>query len=254
MSVEIVSEQSPKGMSTGKKWLIGCGGCLTLLVVLAIVVVVLISNGWNALQKGSNESVKKLFGDSYNAEGYLAFGLPLNKPVNGSMVMMLSSDQSTMIFALDTEGLGQRLSLLEKTDDKALQEFFSALGKDFLKNSQASQSSTGKFEGLEFQKPHFVTLSAQKNVQKRYPVVYAVMETKKNEQTTYIPVTAALIPVSHQRAVLLLALSPLQSSTVAGTNFESVQKTLEAKLNVVVKDSELDDRLLSITTADKPAH
>ncbi|WP_303674922.1 hypothetical protein [Vampirovibrio chlorellavorus] len=248
MSVEIVSDQSPKGMSTGKKWLIGCGGCLTVLIILAVVAGVAISTTWNNLQKGSSESVKKLFGESYNSAGYLAFGLPLNKPVNGSMVMMMSTDQSTMIFALDTEGLGQELSLLQKTDDKALQAFFNGLGKDFLKNSQASQSSTGKFEGLEFQKPHFVTLSAQK----RYPVVYAVMETKKNEQTTYIPVTAALIPVSNQRAVLLLALSPSQSSTVAGTPFEAVQKELEEKLNQLVKDSELDDRLLS-TMAEKAA-
>lgn len=248
MSVEIVSDPSPKGMSTRKKWLIGCGGCLGVLVVLAVIAVVAISTGWNSLQKGSSESVKKLFGKSYDSAGYLAFGMPLNKPVNGSMVMMMSSDQSVMIFALDTDGLGQQLSLLQKADEKALQDFFNALGKDFLKNSQASQSSTGKFQGLEFQKPHFVALSAQK----RYPVVCAVMETKKNEQTTYIPVTAALIPVSNQRAVLLLALSPSQSSTVAGTNFEAVQKELEAKLKQLVKDSELDDRLLS-TSAEKAA-
>ncbi len=231
-----------------KLLIIGCGGCLGILIVLAVVVGIAISTGWNSLQKGSSESVKKLFGESYNSEGYLAFGMPLNKPVNGSMVMMMSTDQSAMIFALDTDGLGHELSLLQQSDDKALQEFFNGLGKDFLKNSQASQSSTGKFQGLEFQKPHFVTLSAQK----RYPVVYAVMETKKNEQITYIPVTAGLIPVSNQRAVLLLALSPTQSSTVADTNFEAVQKELEEKLNLLVKDSELDDRLLS-TTAEKAA-
>lgn len=248
MSVEIASDQSPKGMSTGKKWLIGCGGCLTVLVVLAIVAVVLVSNGWNALQKGSSESVKKLFGDSYNSEGYLAFGMPLNKPVNGSMVMMMSTDQSVMIFALDTAGLGQQLSLLQKADDKALQTFFDTVGKDFVNSAQARQGATGKFQGLTFQKPHFVTLSAQK----RYPVVYAVMETEKQGQTTFVPVTAAFIPESTDHGVLLLALSPTQSSTVADTNFESVQKGLEEKLNVLVKDSELDDRLLS-TTAEQAA-
>lgn len=244
MSVEIVSEQSSKGMSTGKKWLIGCGGCLGILIVLAVVAGIAISTGWNSLQKGSNESVKKLFGESYNSDGYLAFGMPLNKPVNGSMVMMMASDQSTMIFALDTAD--RQLSLLQKADDKALQTFFDTVGKDFVNTAQTRQGATGKFQGLTFQKPHFVTLSGRK----RYPVVYAVMKTEKQGQATYIPVTAALIPVSSQRAVLLLALSPTQSSTVAETNFESVQKELEEKLNLLVQDSELDDRLLP-TTAEK---
>ncbi len=246
MSVEIVSDPSPKGMSTRKKWLIGCGGCLGVLVVLAVIAVVAISTGWNSLQKGSSESVKKLFGESYNSEGYLAFAIPWGKPAEANLVMMLSSDQSTLIIAQDKVGLKPQWAV--KADDKAFQAFFETVGKIMAQASQTQQGIPGTLRGLEFQKPHFVTLNAQKC----YPVVYGVIEKEKQGQPVFVPVTAAFIPESVEGGVLLLAFSPSQSSQSADTNFESVQKSLEEKLNLLVKDSELDDRLLP-TTAEKAA-
>src|SRR5687767_14657693 len=102
----MVNPENPEqkqGMSTKKKWLIGCGGCLGVLLVLAIVISILAGLGFNKLKDVSSQSVQNVFGSSFKPAPYMAFGLPLAQKNLKNMVMMIDQGSGVTIFAVDTE-------------------------------------------------------------------------------------------------------------------------------------------------------
>lgn len=238
MSTEVVSEQ-PKGMSTRKKWLIGCGGCLGVLVVLTVIIVVAASMGWDALQKASGGSVKAIFGESYDTTGYTAMGLPLNQAQVKNMALLLSNDRSSMIFAIDTQASQAEVDILESGNQEQLQAYFKGLAGQFLKSS-ASQSSS-KLRDIQFAEPHYATLEAGK----RYPIVYATVEGESKGKVIYMPCVVALLPETGNRVVSLISMAPKAASETPLPSFKDDQTQLDAELSRLIKDSELDDRLVS---------
>ena len=93
----VVSES--QGMSTKKKWIIGCGGCLVVVVIIGIILAVLIGKGVTDFMKNSDETSKAVFGETL-PEGYMTFGLPIpSKDGKVHMAMLVSKDGDTMVMA-----------------------------------------------------------------------------------------------------------------------------------------------------------
>lgn len=244
MSTEVVSEE-PKGMSTRKKWLIGCGGCLGLFVILTLIIVVAASMGWDALQKASGGSVKAIFGESYDTTGYTTMGLPLNQKQVKNMAMLLSNDQGSMIVAIDTQASQAEVDILESGNPEQLQAYFKGLGGQFLKSS-ASQGRS-KLRDIQFAEPHY----AQLENGKRYPIVYATVEGENKDKMIYMPCVVVLVPETGNRVISLISLAPKAASETPLPSFKEDQAQLDAELSRLIKDSELDERLVSVKTPTK---
>lgn len=240
MTTEVVSEQ-PGGMSTRKKWLIGCGGCLGAMVVLALIIGIVLFMGWNALQKASGDSIKDIFGPAYDTTGYTAFGLPVNQKNFKRVAMLLSKDGSTMIFAIDTVGTASEVKILQSGTQEQLDAYFKAMGHQFLKGASA-QSSTSKLRDVQFSEPHYARLD---DSGKHYPVVYATVEGASKGKVGFVPGVFVMIPEANNEIVAMVALAPKATAQEPLPSFKEDQAQLEAELARMIKDSELDDRLLS---------
>lgn len=242
MTVELVSEKPPGGMSTRKKWFIGCGGCLGLIIVITVVLVMALSMGWNALQKASGDSVKNIFGPTYDSSGYMAVGLPFNQPDIKNLALLIATDQSSLVFAFDTVGDPAQLEVLQNGTQEQLQAYFKKLTEQFLKND-AAKANSSRLQDLQFSNAHYVSV----NGNKRYLVVRtAVQTTSGDNQATFMPGSVALLPQAENRMVALIALAPKAAVEEILPDFKECQTELDAELGRLIEDSELDDRLLPI--------
>ncbi|WP_373531017.1 hypothetical protein [Vampirovibrio sp.] len=241
MSVELVSSEQPGGgMSTRKKWLIGCGGCLGLLAVISVVLVIAMSMGWNALQKASGGSVKNIFGSTYPASGYVAMGLPLNQPKMKNLAVLIATDQSSVVLAFDTEASPAEMKVLQHGSKAQLQAYFKTLAAQLLKTA-AAQASSSRLQELQFTNPRPVTVAGNK----QYTVVDTTVQTTGQQAvTTVMPGAVALLPQANNRVVGLVALAPNAAAESVSPSFGEEQTRLATELNEMIQDSELDDRLL----------
>lgn len=239
MSTELVNEPS-QGMSTRKKWLIGCGGCLGLIVILAIIITIIVAMGWDALNKASGQSVKEIFGPSYNSSGYTAMGLPLGQPKTKNMAMLIGPDGSSIIFAIDTISSPEQEKVLLSQNPAMAQQFFSRMGSEFIANPSA-RSGASKLRSIQFDTPHYISLGPHKS----YPVVYAIVEAKRSGKTSFMPCVAVMVPEANHRLITLISMAPKAAAAEVKASFRDDQAELEAELGRLIKDSELDDRLVS---------
>lgn len=239
MTTGVVSEQ-PGGMSTRKKWLIGCGGCLGAMVVLTLIMGIALFMGWNALQKASGDSIKDIFGPSYDTTGYKAFGLPINQKNFKRVALLLSNDGSTIIFAIDTVGTPAEIKVLQNGTKEQLDAYFKTMGSQFLKGASA-QDRTSKLRDIQFAESHYAKLDGGKH----YPVVYMTVEGANKGKVGFIPGVFTLIPEASNEIVALVALAPKATAPEPLPSFKEDQALLEAELGRMIKDSELDDRLIS---------
>ena len=244
MSTEYVGEQPKSGMSTRKKWLIGCGGCLGLLALIGIMITVLVSMGWNTLQKVSGDSVKDIFGKSYDTSGYTALGLPLGEQVR--MAMLIAADQSSIIMAMETKAKPADYEKLMSSKPEVIQQYFEGMSEQFL--AQSSQgSSSAKIEELKLEALHFGKLPAGK----QYPIIYATAKTQSKGQIAYMPAVVVVIPEAQNKVVSLISTAPKSTTEDSAADFKADQKALETELDRVIRDSELDDRLVTEKSAAK---
>ncbi len=236
MSTELDAER-PQGMSTGKKWLIGCGGCLGLLVVIGIIAGILGFMGWNALQKASGDALKGIFGEKYDSTGYTAFAIPLGP--NNSMAMLMATNGSSMIMAMDTVAKPADHEKLLSGNATVIQEYFEGMSQQFMDQS-AKGSSSSKLEELKLENLHFGKVQGGK----QYPVIYATAKTESKGKTSYAPAVVTLIPEAKDHVVALVSMAILAASENPEADFKADQVRLEAELDRMIQESELDDRLL----------
>jgi hypothetical protein len=228
-------------MSTRKKWLIGCGACLGLIIVITVVLGIALSMGWSALQKASGDSVKNIFGPTYQASGYIAVGLPFNQPQIKNLAMLMATDKSSLVFAFDTVGNSSQLDVLQQGNQEQLQAYFKKMTEQFLE-IDAARGNSSRLQDLQFSNAHYVSLSDNK----RYLVVHAAIQTARNqEQLKFTPGTVALLPQAENRMVALIALAPRNATEEILPDFKDRQTELDAELGRLIQDSELDDRLLA---------
>lgn len=250
--------QPKQGMSTKKKWMIGCGGCLGVIIIGAIALAVLGSMGVNALKEASGSSVKEIFGASYKpeAEGYMAFGLPLKQGKFRSMAMMINGNRKLSVVAIDIDNLSDKPLLksgqqeLKKTIDTSdanerrnfLLVFEGALKQVSREIINSSRSGSSKIDDIQFQSTQFLSLDKSKLL----PVGNAVVETSQRGKIFYSPSVVAMAPEMDKTGnhVVCLVVTNLNSvSEDPNTDFSEAQKSLREEVLSIVKNSELDDRL-----------
>ncbi len=84
-----------------KKWLIGCGGCLGVVLIIAVVLGGLAYWGADSFMKGSSGAAEALFGET--PSGYTPmFGMSDDTGEGVSMVMMMSLDSGNLLIGLES--------------------------------------------------------------------------------------------------------------------------------------------------------
>lgn len=230
--------QPKQGMSTKKKWMIGCGGCLGVVIIGAIALAVLGSMGVNALKEASGSSVKEIFGPSYKPEaaGYMAFGLPLKQGKLRSMAMMISQARNLSVIAFDVNADALDTAVLKSGKPDQIAAYLKKTSEEI---TDSTRNSSSKIEGIEFKSVELLPLVKGKNL----AVGNAVVKASKRGAMAYMPSAVALIPEAGNHMVILVATDPNTASTDAGADFSEAQKSLRDEVSNIVKASELDDRL-----------
>jgi hypothetical protein len=228
-----------------KWWLIGCGGCLGVLVIISAALAVLAGMGVNALKEGSNGAVANIFGKSFQPVGYMPIGIPLGAISKRSevqnMVMLIDSSNHKVIFALDMPVSPSESMVFKSHDAKGLNTYFKQIGNTLISYSARGSSSGGsKFKDLTINASHFAKLPNGKEV----PVSSAIVEMEQRGNKVYSPAAVALIPEAGSRKIALFALGgngAVPSGT--GLDFKPGQRAMEKELLDIILASELDDRL-----------
>jgi hypothetical protein len=231
-----------QGMSTQKKWLIGCGGCLGVVVLVAAVVAALAGLGFNALKDVSNQSVQSMFGKSFNPDPYMAMGLPLEQKNLRNMVMLLNQQRGITIIGMDTELSETEADVLKSGDPKDIEAYLKRMGAQATASSGggSSQMRDVRFEGLT---------TVQLKNGKSFPLSRATVEAERRGTVSYSPAVAALLPQPDNRLVVLIALDPINAASKPDADLSHPQAALQTEVVRIVNDSELDDRLASAGAA-----
>lgn len=233
-------DSSPKsGMSTQKKWLIGCGGCLGVLVILAIVLTALAWFVGNAVKDVSNKSVQQIFGPNYKAEGYTAIGLPLGQANVKNMVLLINPQQGKTLVALDMAVSPSDMQVIKSGQQAQVKKYLETTSTQISQSSSARSGST-KVEDIRIDAIESVALQPGG---KQLPLANATVKAEQRKQISYSPAVAALIPEANNRMVVLIATDPQTSTTDNQADFSSQQKTLRDEVLQIIKDSDLDERL-----------
>lgn len=242
------TDLEPKPGSSKKKWIIGCGGCLGVVLILAVIAGVVANMGFNAMMQASNESVQKIFGASYKTPpGVQAIGFPIEKLSAESeiknMVLLMNQDDGEVMFAFDKNMNATEKKLLKDPDPKKVDDYLKSMGQMIISNSEQGSSSNKvrdiRFEGTEMKKA---------GNGKSFPMTIAVAQLERRGQIIYTPGVAAIIPEANDHLTVLFGMGGKDhASTDEKADFKAGQEALMAKIVNLINVSELDDRLQTST-------
>ncbi len=103
-----------------KKWLIGCGGCLGVVLVIVVAVAGLGYWGVDTLVKGSAGATSAIFGETA-PEGYMAmFGMKDDTGEGTTMVMMVGPDSGNVLIGLETPADKTEMEAFQSGDPEKL--------------------------------------------------------------------------------------------------------------------------------------
>ena len=198
--------------SNSKKWLLwGCGGCLGLSLLTAVVVGVIATMGVSSFQKGSEEAFHKIYGDKATPPaGYLLIAVPMPE---GNLVTLTSVEKNESIITVDTKATDEQLAILKSADPESIKTMMQAQG--------ASSGSSN----IKIDSQHVVVLGNGKSL------VVAQGTLEKDGETH--PAAISLIP---QNGRLIYAIS-------MGLEGNADRAELETDLVKLVNDSEIDARI-----------
>ena len=234
-----------KKWSTKKKWVVGCSGCLGVVVLLVAGIGVLAGMGVNSLMQVSNEAVGSIFGPSYKPANYMAMGLPISSKSMQGMAMLINQRKGSLVFAVQTKLPEDQLAILRSGQLQQMQTVVKKLADDAIADSQQRESSSGKLQSFRLDKIYNLSLAPNKI----YTVCNATLEVEKRGAVSYSPTSVALIPEANDSLVVLATFSSSNTSTSADTHFDSEQNEMQQEVLQVIKDSELDDRLIATKSA-----
>jgi hypothetical protein len=243
------SPEPQSGWSTKKKWVVGCGGCLGILVIFATLIAILAGMGINSLATISNQSVAAIFGPTYKPEGYMAMGLPTGSKNVKHLAMLIRTQPALLVFAAQTKLPQDQADLIRSGKIHQLQALLKQMTAEAAQSSSSGSSS--KFRSLRFDQMYNLNLAPNKI----YTVCNITIEMDRRGTVAYIPTSAALLPEADNEMVVLAAFNPNDASTDPEAKFDNLQKNLQEQVLKVIHDSELDDRISfsgAATQADQP--
>lgn len=221
-----------------KKWLIGCGGCMGLLLILALVLGGLGWWGYNAYMGSSKEALAEIFGDTPPAGYQPLIGLKLpdsdNPGESMPMTLLINPTGKTMVFAMKTRFTPEQMALLQ-SDDAAQLGTLIQQAMESTKNADASGDLTVH---------QVVELDTAKG-----PVraLQASIASKRGR----VPLIGAFIPQATGQHVKILALmSPGSQSANPDASFEEEFGWMTTQLTQVISESGI---MAANTPASEPA-
>ncbi len=241
-----IQPNAPKpGWSTGKKWLVGCGGCLGLIVIIVIALGILAGMGVSQLQKMSGESVSEIFGSNYKPTEYTALGIPLQTQKLKQVAMLINAQKGLVVFAAKATLTDKEFT--ELRNETGQQDFLKSI--EALAKSNQQNGQNGKVKSMRLDKLYNHKIGPLK----QFIVGNATLTLeKKDGSTSYSPISAAIIPETDNNLVVLAALNGQAQSSDPAAKFETEQKNLEEEVFKIIQDSELDDRVSLWVAPGKP--
>ncbi|MBY0402391.1 MAG: hypothetical protein K2X66_00690 [Cyanobacteria bacterium] len=207
-------------MGSKKAWLIGCGGCLTVIIIAAIILGIW---GYSSFTESSNKSAKAVFGEKL-PEGYIPFGIPMGKSDtdNQHFVMLVNGTSGKFMMALEmpSEDPATMATLLQNP------EALSATIESQL--AQSGSSSSGKIHKIETSQ---ITLPSKE----KYPSFNIVL----NQREKYVPLVGTLLTYTTPKMIILIVMDPNKGSTDANTDFAPMFAPMNQELEKVLGETEI---------------
>ncbi len=222
-------------MTNKQKWLMGCGGCLVVLVLLAIVIGIGLMLGINQFKQGSDETTQAIFGDNPPA-GYTTIGIPKGLLQDkAQIVFMLNPNTQNLVFVFAIPTSKQ--PIFNTSSPQAMEKSLN----QFLEENvdEATQQSSGiNLQDLQIEKVQNTKLPNGKT----FPTAYVrIHDQNKN---TYTPCVFGLLQEESQ-VVAILASNPATTSEVSETDFSMDYETLTAELKNIIMSTTLESRLIT---------
>ena len=192
-----------------KKWLIGCGGCLGVVVVLASLGVV-----GTAMWCGSSVDNAK----------------------TTAFLMLTNTTTKKIIFAFDHELSKEEAALFTSTD-LASPEFSKSMEK-LLKEGMSSGGTTSNSQ------VHIESVTAA-SLENGKSLPLLLLKLYDEDEGFYTPLVAALAIEANDRMVLLVGMDPNTTDYDEHADFSAEYKALTKVLVGITNDTALDDRLVS---------
>ncbi len=189
----LVSE--PK--SSNKKWLIGCGGCLGVILILAIIALGITMWAVNAYNENNTKVSQSLFGGKPPETFTPLFGMSVKN--NTNVMLMVHKGSGHMLVALDMPMKGPEIQAMQKGDPAAIAKMAQDAMDKGSKSSRSIRHREAKVVGYSEQ----ILLGG-----KKLPIIYMQME----QDADVIPCAVALIPKKGAQGLVLLSMDPTGTS------------------------------------------
>ena len=227
-----IQEDNQTQSGAKKKWIIGCGGCLVILAILAVLLFMLGGVFIGNMQKTSDQSLKGIFGE-HQPSGYTAFALPIGQGEFRSMIFMMNP-QGIVILGADVTAPESDIRMLSGGDTAKIEQYIRQFGAKADQSTAASQVS---MEGLALQNTRRLKLANGKGF------VISDARVESERKGTVSPGVIGLLPQGKDRLIGLFVMDAKTTSGNAQADFDAEWRQLETELERVVTESDLDDRL-----------
>jgi hypothetical protein len=220
-----------------KKWLIGCGGCLIVLILLVAGIIALGGLGFNYMKQASEKTTQELLGKKYEPPAnYTVIGLPWGQKDLKSVILMVDAQRGTTLMLIDTLIPSDANKLLKEGKPDQISQFIQEVSH----KATSGPGSKGTQVNVSDLRLESVQTAKLKNG-KTFPLCTA--KTFEKNKGTYSPVVIAMLPEAEQRLIIVMALDPRNASTDPKAHFHVAYQNLEQELLKIINDSDLDDRL-----------
>jgi hypothetical protein len=231
-----------------KKWIIGCGGCLVVVILVAILIAVgtvyLGGMGMNALKEASDGAVKDIFGSTYQPSAdYTSIGIPFSKMSAKTdvknMVLLIHKKTGMTVLAYDRKMGNMEAEAIHSGDPKQIDQYVKRSG-DLLISYSARGGSSSRLNDIRFDGTHMTKAANGKSLS----ISDTVLEVTQHGELLYTSGVITLIPEDKGQLITLLTIGGKNLTFKDGDeNFKPGQKELEEFTLDLVNESELDDRL-----------
>ncbi|HEY9747039.1 MAG TPA: hypothetical protein V6C99_12565 [Oculatellaceae cyanobacterium] len=230
--------QASNGSDNRKKWLIGCSGCLIVLVLLVVGIIALGKLGFDYVKQASDSTTQELLGKNYKPPAnYTTLGLPMGQKDFQRLIVMMNAQNGTMLMVVDTDISPETEKMLKQGDPKQFAALIEQVGR---KATSGAEKSNTSLDMKDFRIDKVRTIQLESG--KTFPLCTAKAYDKK--KGIYRPVAIALLPQSTKRLVAIIGLDPRNTSSDPEAKFQMAYGNLEQELLKLIRESELDDRLL----------
>ena len=229
-------------LSSTQKWLIGCGGCLGVFVLVLLICIV----GGVMWCGSSTDKVSEALLGGKPPLGYMAFGFPFPQTKSADspsgMLVMTNQTNRHVLMVIDMPLNAKQMSavaLIEHNDPQS-QAAVKKMVTDFMAQAQASgHSQDMQAEQLIFEG------SASEPVTggKQFPVVQLKMYNQRRE--LYTPVLLGIVPEAGGKGVFLLDMDQQGGSADKTTDFTAAYKSMIDDVNQIVSGTGLAGRLVA---------